>query len=330
MRARAAWCAVVCLAVAPAAAQEPSSQAEALGSGSTRGLEAVIPLSSLDPDAPVSIQADALEVEETDDGARRLAFRHNVRVEQADLRMRAASLEATYPSGAKQPSRISARGRVHIRKGDREARCDRAEYRRATQQIVCRGNASVRDGADRLEGDRIVLDLRRERITVEGATRVAIEPRPADRGRDDRLSELLEEGPVRIDASGLEASQTPEGRRIAFSGSVDVVQEDMSLSADRIEARYPPDADEPDTIVAEGDVRVRQGERSAACERAEYDRPGRTLACAGPVRLAQRGDQVTGDRMEIDLAAEHVRVIGNTQLTIAPRTPAATAAEDRP
>ena len=314
---------VLCIVLgvaAPALGQELPPQAEALTTGSTSGLEAVIPLSSLDPDSPVSIQAESLEVEESDDGARTLQFRDRVRVEQADLRLRAARLEAVYPAGAKQPSRITARGSVRIRKGDREARCDRADYRRAAREIVCRGNASVRDGRDNISGERIVLDLANERVTVSGATRVALEPRPGDGGgSDERLARLLEDGPVRIQAQGLEASQGPTGRRIAFSGSVEVVQEELSLAAERIQALYPPGADEPDTIVAEGNVRVRQGERTAECVRAEYNRVARRLDCAGPARLAQKGDWVTGDRIEIDLAREHLRVVGDTRLTLAPR-----------
>jgi lipopolysaccharide export system protein LptA len=305
---------------APLAAQELPLQAEALGSGSATGLEAVIPLSKLDPDSPVSIEAEALEVEESEDGARTLQFKQRVRVEQADLRLRAASLEAAYPAGAKQPERITARGGVRIQKGDREARCDRAEYRRRAQKIFCRGHASVRDGADTLTGELIVLDLANERITVSGATRVALEPRPGDAAKGEgRLGELLEDGPIRIQARGLEASQTSAGRQIAFSGSVQVLQEELALAADRIEARYPPGADEPDAIVAEGKVRIRQGERTAECVRAEYDRPGRTLDCTGPARLAQRGDWVTGDRIEFDLASERLRVVGDARLSVAPR-----------
>jgi lipopolysaccharide export system protein LptA len=311
----------VLLASTPVAAQELAPQAEALRSGSLTGLEAVIPLSKLDPDSPVSIEAEALEVIETDDGARTLVFRDRVRVEQADLRLRASRLEASYPAGAKQPEQITARGAVRISKGEREARCDRADYRRRSQKIFCRGNASIRDGSDILTGELIVLDLANEKITVTGVTRVELEPRPGDPTKDaGRLAEALEDGPIRIQASGLTASQTEDGRQIAFSGSVEVMQEELALAADRIEARYPPGADEPDSIVAMGDVKIRQGDRTAECVRAEYDRPARTLDCTGPARLAQRGDWVTGDRIEFDLASERLRVVGDTRLTVAPRT----------
>ena len=224
-------------------AQSLPPQGEALSTGSTSGLEAVIPLSSLDPDAPVSIQAESLELVETEAGGRTLQFSDRVRVEQGDLKLRAARLEAIYPAGAKQPSRISARGSVRIQKGDREARCDRADYRRAARTIVCRGNASIRDGRDRISGERIVLDLGKERVTVSGATRVALEPRSggSSEASDDRLARALEDGPIRIDAQNLQASQTSTGRRISFAGSVEIAQEELGLSADRIEARYPPE-----------------------------------------------------------------------------------------
>lgn len=319
------WATFVALALGLAIPGHADRQGQALAleRGSDAGLRAVIPLSKLDPDAPVSIAADELEVIEQADGSRTLSFRGKVRVSQADLSVRADQLEAVYGAGQKQPDRLSARGNVRVRKGEREARCDRAVYARRAQTIRCVGNARVRDQADEVRGDVIVFDLEASRITVDGATEVALTPSVGDTG--NVLSpigdlDLAGGGPVRIQAKGLSASQTEAGRRLSFAGSVEVLQDDLALEAKQIEALYPPDAEEPALIVATGDVKIRQGDREATCARAEYSREHRFVECRGAAQLARRGDSVIGERIEFDLEAERLRVVGGARLILAPRS----------
>lgn len=277
-----------------------------------------------DRSAPVSIRSDLMEATESD-AQRTLVFERNVEVRQGDLLLRTAYLEAVYPTNAKQPSRLRARGGVLLREGGREARCTRADYDRLAQRITCSGAAILKDGVDEVRGESIVFDLAARRVTVRGGTQVAVTPRE-DAGQSSGLLEGLDgEGPVTIRADELQAWETPEGRHLTFGGEVDVEREDLTLRATHIEAFYPPGASEPERLVASGDVRVTQRDREALCDRAEYHRLERRLECRGSARLQQQDDHVVGDVIDFDLNAETLVVTGNTRLFLAPREPEAQA-----
>lgn len=292
------------------------------------GSDAVFTLSAGgDRSAPVTIRSDLLEASESQ-GKRTLRFERNVEVRQGELLLRTAQLEAVYPLGAKQPSRLRARGGVMVREGGREARCARADYERASARITCDGDAVLKDGDDEIRGESIVFDLAARRVIVRGGTRVAVTPREGQKrgpGRLEGLEGLGGKSGVTIDADQLEAWETPEGRRVAFGGRVGVARDDVSLEADHIEAFYPPGATEPSHLVASGEVRVTQADREARCQLAEYHRIERLLECRGDARLRQDEDRLSGDRIAFDLAAERLVVTGRSRLTLAPREPAAEA-----
>jgi lipopolysaccharide export system protein LptA len=128
-------------------------------------------------DQPLSIRADELEASQSG-GSRRLVFKKGVRVQQADLTLESARLEAFYPEKASQPDRLVATGGVHVVQGEREARCDQATYFRADERLVCQGNAELRDGEDRVSGAQIEFDLAAERVVVTGGANVLFHPEP--------------------------------------------------------------------------------------------------------------------------------------------------------
>ncbi len=125
--------------------------------------------------APLSIESEELEAYQKQ-GARRLLFRGNVRVEQGDLRLTSANLEAIYPADSSQPDRLTATGNVILVQGTRNARCDKAIYDRVRAELICQGNALYREGDNRLSGDVIEIDLNTERVRVKGRASVLIEP----------------------------------------------------------------------------------------------------------------------------------------------------------
>jgi lipopolysaccharide export system protein LptA len=284
-------------------------------------------LSGLDASEPFSISSGELEVEEGE-GVRMLTFRSGVEARQGDLLLRTARLQATYPEGAKHPETLVALGGVEIRQGDRSARCQRADYLRSEERIVCRGDAVLRDGEDELRGESIVFDLAGRRVTVEGGTQLAVTPEADERAEGSRpLGELAGAGPVSIRADQLEGIEEASGaRRIRFEGSVEVTQEDLVLHAREIEAVYPPGAREPETLVATGGVRVLQPGREARCERAVYHAGQRRVECSGQASLRKDRDTVTGEAIEFDLASERLVVSGGTRLTLAPREDGETVA----
>ncbi len=143
--------------------------------GSGRGLDASLGLSGFDSDAPIEINADEAEIVSRDRG-RELVFQHNVEVRQANVVLRSDRLEASYKKGESEPERLVAQGRVFVDQGGRRARCDRAVYLRAAQQLTCRGHAELVQGCDIVRGESIQFDLAEDRARVEGAASIVIRP----------------------------------------------------------------------------------------------------------------------------------------------------------
>jgi len=134
-------------------------------------------MTGFDSDQPLSIHSDELEASQNA-GARRLVFSKNVKVEQGDLQLESARLEAFYPENASQPDRLVASGGVRVLQGTREARCDEAVYHRTEDLLVCEGHAELRDGDDHVAGAVIEFDLVAERVLVKGGATVLFHPEP--------------------------------------------------------------------------------------------------------------------------------------------------------
>jgi lipopolysaccharide transport protein LptA len=135
-------------------------------------------------DVPTSIRADELEASRVEAGER-VVFRGNVRVEQADLRIRCDRLEATYPRGrGGGPNHLVARGNVRILQGETQARCAEAVFDGVRNLATCRnadGRASLQRGDDIVEGAEIVFDMTESTVRVTGGAVVRMQPREEKR-----------------------------------------------------------------------------------------------------------------------------------------------------
>jgi lipopolysaccharide transport protein LptA len=280
-------------------------------------------LGAFDRQEPISITAEQLDARDQD-GLRTLAFRQRVEVRQGPLALSADVLQAIYAAGEGQPRELEARGHVSIREGTRRATCDEARYDRSAQQLVCRGNpAELFDADDRLAGRAISFDLGRKSVRVEGGTEVEIqrELTPEDLAEFGAESAVLEhvrgKGPLTIHADTLEASDpgTTE-RRIRFAGGVTLRQGEIELRARELEAIYPPGATQPDRLIAREDVALREGEREAHCQQAEYQLRERHLTCEGAAVLQERDDRLEGERIAFDFGRQTVDVSGRTRLSV--------------
>ncbi len=160
------------------AAAAPEFRGGAEASSSDDGSELTL-LGGTRRDDPISINSEELEVLQLE-GGRRLVFSRNVEVLQGEVTLNADRLEALYPPGASQPAELLASGHVRVSQGDRRARCDEAVYHRSTHTIVCRGEAEVLQGCDRMRGAEIEFDLDTDRVRVMGAAFVEIRPEDGD------------------------------------------------------------------------------------------------------------------------------------------------------
>jgi len=166
------------VAAAPPGASEAAEEASGgeaaegpFGLGDARG------------DQPIRIRSDELEWIQPESGGRHIIFRRDVVVEQADITLRSDELEAFYPQDSSSPERLVATGHVRVSQGPRRARCDRAVYERARQEVLCVGSAELVQECDRVRGEEIRFDLERERVRVTGAPSVVLWPeeqRPED------------------------------------------------------------------------------------------------------------------------------------------------------
>ncbi len=145
------------------------------------------------------------------------------------------------------------------------------------------------------------------------------EPRKSPLG----LVAIDEERPIAIRSAELEAVTTEGARELRFTGDVEVEQDDLLMTTDSLEALYPEGENQPDRLVAVGNVvliqrKAGKSDLEARCDRAVYDRPARTLSCRGHARLRDGDNEVRGERIDFDLATETVRVSGGASVVIQP------------
>jgi lipopolysaccharide transport protein LptA len=125
--------------------------------------------------------------------------------------------------------------------------------------------------------------------------------------------------PIRIDSEELEVITEGETRRLVFNRDVKVVQGDVELNADHLQAFYPTGSSQPDRLEAEGNVRVFEGDREIRCTRATYDRVGSNVLCKGDAVLIQGCDEVRGREIQLNIDDERIRVIGAASVVFRPK-----------
>lgn len=173
------------------------------------------------------------------------------------------------------------------------------------------------EGAPLLELAGAILEsLGYDRLPLPGVA--AGEPETRGRpAQDGTLKVLRPDEPVSIRSNELEVTQRDDkGRHLVFVGEVRVVQGDMVLEAERLEAFYPEGSSRPRQLEATGSVRVTQGGKQARCEEATYDSAEHRISCRGRAELAQGCETVRGREIEFDLARERVRVVGAASVVL--------------
>jgi lipopolysaccharide export system protein LptA len=113
----------------------------------------------------VDIEADRLDVHTTKGTA---TFKGNVRAVRTDVTLRADSITLNYDQNTRKVGLLVAEGAVSIQWRDKEASCNRVEYRLATEVMVLAGNVLITRGPERLSGQKVTLDLKNDTQVVEG------------------------------------------------------------------------------------------------------------------------------------------------------------------
>jgi lipopolysaccharide export system protein LptA len=123
-------------------------------------------ISGHNSNAPVNFSAGAIELQ---DRADRVILTGGVTATQAGLTMSASRVTAAYTSGGGiDVHRMDAIGGVTITKDDLRATSESAIYDLDSDLITLLGNVQLTQGANRLNGGRIVIDLNSGRSTING------------------------------------------------------------------------------------------------------------------------------------------------------------------
>lgn len=132
-------------------------------------------------DNPIQIEADRLEVRDPEKLA---IYSGNVRVRQGDTILEAPELRVFYAGegptitaegvaggsgpGGSRVSRIEAGPGVRVRSGDRTASGDRAVLDMANDIVTLEGNVVLTQGSNVVRGDRVIVNLATKQGRVEG------------------------------------------------------------------------------------------------------------------------------------------------------------------
>lgn len=105
--------------------------------------------------------------------------------------------------------------------------------------------------------------------------------------------------PVEISADRMEADD--QAKTLVFIGHAVARQADVTISGDRLTILYLPEGGDVERIVAEGNVRIVQGERVATGQRGEYFRAEERIVLTGTPRVSEGANSVQGHEITLFL-----------------------------
>lgn len=123
-------------------------------------------LANHNSNAPVDFDAGSIEVQ---DRADRVVLSGGVKVTQAGMTVTSQRMTVAYTrSGSTDVNRLDATGGVVVTKGNEVAKGNVAIYDLDKRLITMVGNVQLTQGANRLNGGRLLIDLNSGKATVDG------------------------------------------------------------------------------------------------------------------------------------------------------------------
>ncbi len=128
---------------------------------SAQGMAQVTSGLKTDPDAPIEIEADQLDLF---DKKKIAVFKGGVRAKQGETVVRAARLTVHYSGGgigtAQSITRLEADGGVRISQKDQNAKGDRAYVDMVREVITLSGNVVLTQGRNVLRGSKLTVNMK--------------------------------------------------------------------------------------------------------------------------------------------------------------------------
>ena len=271
------------------------------------------------PPGPVDFKAQDMRIEPKD---HRVFLDGDVHLTRGDLNVTGDHAVADYkkagapkkavkhkagPSasvGGEAVDHFTVDGKVHVERGTRTADGDRGVLDVPGQTLVLTGTPELppvlRDGSETLSGDRILLRLDSEDVEVVRPKLTLRRSLPAEGAPAGKPGTR-----VVVEAARL---QLLKERHLAeFRDDVVVRRGDAVVKSPRMDARYDQDG-QLTRLEMRGGVDLRQGDRRATGQNADYDALKKTMVLTGDPKLYDRGDVLTGDRIDLALETKEVRV----------------------
>ncbi len=102
---------------------------------------------------------------------------------------------------------------------------------------------------------------------------------------------------INITSDRMEAEKLK--RLIVFKGNVVAEQKDMTIKSDELHIYYDESGKDVEKVVAIGNVRVVQGDKTATAKRAEYYKIEEKVVLTGNARLNEANNFVEGERITV-------------------------------
>jgi lipopolysaccharide export system protein LptA len=144
---------------------------------------------------------------------------------------------------------------------------------------------------------------------AEGETAPREDGLLAGDGLLESFSLSADRGPVRIESTSLEFEYRTG--QLTYRGDVKVSQADLTLSSDVLSVTLDMETTgRPREIVAEGNVRIVNGERVATGGRAVFNQDKQTITLSEAAVLRDGPNEVAGDRVVVYLEEQRSVVEG--------------------
>lgn len=119
---------------------------------------------------------------------------------------------------------------------------------------------------------------------------------------------LQSRGPVEVTADRLEADD--QAQTLIFSGNAVATQDDVTIYGDRLIVKYEGEKREIESVVAEGAVRIIQGERLATGEKAVLYHAEERVVLTGSPKVVDGESSVQGQEITVFLNEKRSVVTG--------------------
>jgi lipopolysaccharide export system protein LptA len=150
-------------AIACACASVAWAQGTQVAFGAVRG----------NPDAPVEVTADTLDVNQENGSA---LFKGNVKIGQGEMRLSADRVLVIYTEGGGGIQRLEAVGDVVLVSGPDAAEAQRADYSVAQGVIVMSGDVLLTQGPNALTSDKMTVNLTDGTAQMVGRVKTILVP----------------------------------------------------------------------------------------------------------------------------------------------------------